>query len=262
MASAFVAQPNSERDEGRPVHCGPQLIVQGTIREYQVAKALQVLPFIGSFHAISRRMLNCHSPHCKSRLPIVPGACDGCLATWQFGEDLLPIHPIATMSPTSKLELTDKIVAFLRDIGLPIQPNPIIGDTILPGIKVEHGVLIYDPNRLEFPGDLLHEAGHLAVKPPADRKRAGENLGADPAEEMMAIGWSYAAILHLELPPEVVFHPAGYRGGSQSLLENFYAGRYLAVPMLQWVGMTHDDNQARSLGAEPYPKMRAWLRPS
>lgn len=100
------------------------------------------------------------------------------------------------------------------------------------------------------------------MKSPADRKLAGENLGGDPAEEMMAIGWSYAAILHLQLPPEVVFHPAGYHGGSQSLLENFAAGRYLAVPMLQWLGLTHDEKNAVDVGAEPYPKMKTWLRHS
>jgi hypothetical protein len=87
-------------------------------------------------------------------------------------------------------------------------------------------------------------------------------VGSDPAEEMMAISWSYAAILHLQLPPEVVFHPAGYRGGSQSLLDNFATGRYLAIPMLQWLGMTHDEKQARETGAAPYPKMKTCLRQS
>lgn len=64
----------------------------------------------------------------------------------------------------------------------------IVGDTILSGIKVARGVLIYDQARLQFPGDRLHEAGHLAVKSPEDRKLAGDNLSGDPAEEMMAIG--------------------------------------------------------------------------
>jgi hypothetical protein len=58
---------------------------------------------------------------------------------------------------------------------------------------VEQRVLCYDPAQLQHPGDLLHEAGHLAVKSPSDRRLAGVNLGSDPAEEMMAIGWSYAA---------------------------------------------------------------------
>ena len=55
---------------------------------------------------------------------------------------------------------------------------------------------------------------------------------------MMAIAWSYAASVHLQLDPSVVFHADGYRGGSQSLIENFTGGRYIAVPTLQWLGMT------------------------
>lgn len=85
-------------------------------------------------------------------------------------------------------------------------------------------------------------------------------MGNDPAEEMMAIAWSYAAVLHLGLPPETVFHAEGYRGGSSSLLENFREGRYLAVPMLQWLGLAHDEKQAQQLGASPYPHMLRWLR--
>lgn len=162
----------------------------------------------------------------------------------------------------AKQELMDKIIEFLRDIGLKIRAGKVENGAVLPGITVEDGVLVYDSTSLQFPGDLLHEAGHLAVKLPADRKLAGINLGADPAEEMMAISWSYAAILHLQLPSEVVFHPAGYRGGSQSLLDNFAAGRYLAIPMLQWLGMTYDEKLAREIGAAPYPKMQKWLRES
>jgi len=134
--------------------------------------------------------------------------------------------------------------------------------SVLPEITVDQGVLVYDPARLQFPGDLLNEAGHLAAKLPAERKLAGANLGSDPAEEMMAISWSYAAILHPKLPPEIMFHPAGYRGGSQSLLENFAAGRYLAIPMLQWVDITCDEKQARESVLAPCPKMKRWLRES
>jgi hypothetical protein len=169
---------------------------------------------------------------------------------------------VSTMHPELNHDLTDRIVAFLRDIGLEVRAEAIAGDTILPGLQVDRGVLVYDSTRLQFPGDLLHEAGHLAVKSAADRKLAGVNLGGDPAEEMMAISWSYAAVLHLQLPPEVVFHPAGYRGGSQSLLDNFAAGRYLAVPMLQWLGLTYDEEHAQDLGVVPYPKMKTWVRQS
>lgn len=164
------------------------------------------------------------------------------------------------MDPSPNHELTERIVAFLREIGLAVQSGDLDGAAILPGIRVVRGVLVYDPSKLQFPGDLLHEAGHLAVKLPADRSTAEADLGDDPAEEMMAISWSYAAVLHLGIPPEAVFHAAGYRGGSQSLLENFAAGRYLAVPMLQWLGMAYEPGEAAANAAAVYPKMRAWLR--
>ena len=157
--------------------------------------------------------------------------------------------------------VTTKIVAFLRELGLEVQPGPILEATSLPGIRVQGGVLRFDPEKLSFPGDLLHEAGHLAVKLPAERQRAMADMGSDPAEEMMAIGWSYAACLHLGLPPETVFHAEGYRGGSDSMLSNFAQGRYLAVPMLQWVGMTLDEKRAKEAGHAPYPHMVRWLRP-
>ena len=52
--------------------------------------------------------------------------------------------------------------------------------------------------------------------PPSRRAHANENMGDDGGLEMAAIAWSYAAAIHLEIPPAVVFHEAGYRGGSKS----------------------------------------------
>jgi hypothetical protein len=157
---------------------------------------------------------------------------------------------------------TARIVAFLRDIGLEIQSGVIGGTTVLPGIDVDRGVLIFDPAKLKFPGDLLHEAGHLAVKAPAERRQVSSDMSADPAEEMMAIAWSYAAAVHLQLRPDLIFHAGGYGGGSQSLIENFAAGRYLAVPMLQWLGLACDEKRGLETGVAPYPKMIRWLRAS
>jgi hypothetical protein len=69
----------------------------------------------------------------------------------------------------------------------------------------EQGGLIYDPGKLRYPGDLLHEAGHLAVMSPERRLRAQPYVGKYAAEEMMAIAWSYAAAVHLGLDPSIVF---------------------------------------------------------
>jgi hypothetical protein len=157
---------------------------------------------------------------------------------------------------------TAQIVDFLHDIGLEVRTGAVEGATFLPGITVERGAIVFDPAELTYPGDLLHEAGHLAVKPAVERQHASRDIGSDPAEEMMAIAWSYAAALEIGIPPEIVFHPDGYRGASESMLQNFAEGRFLAVPMLQWVGMTRDEKRANELGVAAYPRMTRWLRDS
>ncbi len=153
------------------------------------------------------------------------------------------------------------LVDFLVGIGLEVRSGTIGEQTFVPGIVIHHGALVVDPPRMIHPGDLLHEAGHLAVMEPDRRQRCHVDVGKRAAEEMMAIAWSWAATVHLRLDPTVVFHEDGYKGGSQALIENFSAGRFIAVPMLQWAGMTADPKRAAELGVDPYPHMLRWLRP-
>lgn len=157
------------------------------------------------------------------------------------------------------MDVTGRMTEFLSTIGLPWRTGEVPAETFLPGITIEHGALVFDPDRLTYPGDLLHEAGHLAVMAPARRAQAHRSAGKRAAEEMMAIAWSYAAAIHLGLDPAVVFHAGGYRGGSPSLLENFAAGRYIGVPVLAWLGMTTETRRARELGVAPYPVMLKWI---
>jgi len=152
------------------------------------------------------------------------------------------------------------IAAFLNEIGLPVEIGEIHQPTFLPGIYAGAGILRVDLARLSWPGDLLHEAGHLALLTEHERQQVAGNAGDDGGDELGAIAWSYAAALHLGLDPSVVFHEHGYRGGGQSILENFAAGRYFGVPTLQWRGMTLDERNARTLGVKPYPHMLRWLR--
>ena len=160
---------------------------------------------------------------------------------------------------TTIRRMTDRIAAFLESIGLPCRRGTIVENTILPGILIQDGGLIYDVDTLKYPGDLLHEAGHLAVMAPERRLRARPNVGKYAAEEMMAIAWSYAAAVHLGLDPSVVFHDDGYRGGAAAVLAAFAAEPPMGVPMLQWLGMTMDAKNARAAGVAPYPAMIRWL---
>jgi hypothetical protein len=167
----------------------------------------------------------------------------------------------APVDPAVNESLTRRIVAFLSDIGLTVRAGAIAEASVLPGILVEHGGLMFDPEKLRFPCDLLHEAGHLAVVLPQRRAVMHRNVGADPAEEMMAIAWSYAAALHLGIDPTLLFH-SEYKGGGPEILAAFTDGGGFGVPMLQWVGMTCVPARTRAQGGAPYPHMRRWLRES
>jgi hypothetical protein len=158
-----------------------------------------------------------------------------------------------------KQHLVDKIANFLIKIGIEVTRTRLQRQTFLPGVSVDHGVILIDETKLLYPGDLLHEAGHLAVIPAQQRKQAQDNVSKKASEEMMAIAWSYAALVHLGLEPWVVFHEGGYRGWSEALIENFTQGRYIGVPMLQWIGLTADEKRAKETGVRPYPDMKKWL---
>ncbi|GAB3678055.1 hypothetical protein GCM10027594_35780 [Hymenobacter agri] len=148
--------------------------------------------------------------------------------------------------------------AFLAEIGIPTQEAELTVDTFLPGILIENGGLLIDPAKLLYPGDLLHEAGHLAVTPDAERIQlvgnvmAGkpEQQGTD-GEEIVAMLWSYAAAQAIGVPPEVVFHPNGYRNASAWMLDNFRQKIYPGLPLLVWMGLTTTDD---------FPHMTRWLR--
>lgn len=163
--------------------------------------------------------------------------------------------------------LTQCIATFLKEIGLEVEPAVCLEDTFLPGIQVCAGRLLIDEAKLLYPGDILHEAGHLAVLPRAQRSQADGQI-ATPAEfaadadllEAAAIAWSYAASLRVGLDPAVVFHPHGYRGNSAALLLGFQLGVSPGATTLAAAGMTLLDEQARAQGVPAYPHMSKWLR--
>ena len=146
--------------------------------------------------------------------------------------------------------ITAKIVAFLGDIGVPVEMTPLPDDTLLPAMTVRCGTLLVDPERLTYPGDLLHEAGHIAVTDPAVRGTL-ETVADDQSKELAAICWSYAAARAIGLDPGIVFHGDGYRGNGAGLAMNFQMGIYLGVHLLVGYGLT--TNAA-------YPAMDHWLR--
>lgn len=158
--------------------------------------------------------------------------------------------------------LTAKLASFVKAIGLEARPASLDTPTFLPGLAIGCGVILIDEEKLLYPGDILHEAGHLAVVSPDRRKMMCGNAGGDPGNEMAAIAWSYAAAVYLDLDLTVVFHGEGYRGGSSAIVEQFARRRYFGVPILEWLGMTADEKNAAVLKVQPYPHMLNWLRNS
>lgn len=152
------------------------------------------------------------------------------------------------------------ICAFLQEVGIRLSVEPIAAKMFVPGMDIWQGGLRIDPAVPAYPGDLLHEAGHIAV---IERPRRDSicDVGTDPAEEMTAIAWSIAAARACGMPLDVVFHPAGYRGGSEALIAVFeQSGMGPGVPLLSAWGMSAEPRLAAEWGREPFPAMARWLR--
>lgn len=152
-------------------------------------------------------------------------------------------------------KLIEKIAIFLTERGIPNRFQSLENDGFLPGLEIEQGTLLIDSEKLKWPGDMLHEAAHIALNAPSTRAAISGKLEVSPADEMAALAWSYAAAVALDIDPHIVFHEGGYRNGGTQLVTQFgdvAAGRALVapgVPMLHWYRM-----------CQKFPVMHSWLR--
>jgi hypothetical protein len=160
--------------------------------------------------------------------------------------------------------LLKRATDFIESIGIKVYYQSLEGDTFLPGLSIDKGCIYIDSDKLKHPGDILHEAGHIAVVPAIERvELSADTIGSrkeNAAEEMMAIAWSYAACKHLNIDPYFVFHETGYDNGGHHIADQFNQGHYFGVPMLQYVGMTAEVRMAERLNLPAYPVMSKWLR--
>lgn len=58
----------------------------------------------------------------------------------------------------------------------------------------------------------------------------------------------------MEIKPEVVFHPHGYRNESDWFIEQFNSGNLMGLPLLEWMGLCDGVND------KGFPNMVKWLR--
>ncbi len=162
-------------------------------------------------------------------------------------------------APAASVALAN-ILRFLAEIGLEVRRAPLPQNTFVPGIFIDHGELVIDEERLLYPGDLLHEAGHLAIMPPDRRPQATGDVTQEMGDEIATQAWSYAASLSADVPLDVLFHDEGYRGSAAWLRELFSNGGTVGVPLLAWFGMTTMPGRETAPEAIVYPRMSTWLR--
>ena len=156
------------------------------------------------------------------------------------------------------LSPTGSILNFLREIHLPFHLTCLHNGTFMPGMEIVEGTLLIDLDKLKHPGDLLHEAGHIAITSAVrrrwlsgDMKKAGHQGG----EEMAAIAWSWAALTFINLAPNIVFHAQGYKGGSENIIAAFSNGLGFGYPLLVSWSMCEQPDTHKG-----FPEMKRWLR--
>lgn len=188
-------------------------------------------------------------------------------------------------------EALEPIVTFLRDIGFDVEFGAGAHNGFLPGVNIHAGVIHVDPDTLVGPGDLLHEAGHMAVLPKRFRSGLGSDLDADmhrlieeevgpgmPVDpilavpkqqgEFMAQAWSYAAALHIGVPPACIFFPGSHKHhdyeGQHPMERWIESGTHYGPMALARVGMTGPAGLfAMMIGDNrlpPYPIMSRWVQ--
>lgn len=163
-------------------------------------------------------------------------------------------------APRFQDPLVQRLVDFLLAIGLEVEAWDGGTPTFVPGIRVEAGRLLVHETDLDYPGDLLHEAGHLAILTRAERVAVTHDTGGEQHQEMCADAWAVAAATHLGVPLELVFHDAGYQGSSEALRAAYRDGTGPGVPMLACWGMTSASNGWSDPAVPRFPGMARWLR--
>lgn len=158
----------------------------------------------------------------------------------------------------------NSILSFLKEIGIEVIEKELTDQTFLPGLSLGPNCIYVDHSRLLYPGDLLHEAGHLAVTTAEQRGNIGsKKADADwptDGEEMGAILWSYAALKHIGIPEEIVFHKNGYKNDSDWLIDNFNNGSYIGLPFLEWIGIALGKEKAEKENKPGFPLVLKWIR--
>jgi hypothetical protein len=154
--------------------------------------------------------------------------------------------------------LIGQMATFLESIGIRVIAASSLLPANFPGLDIQNGSVLIDESRAVHLGDILHEAGHIAMTEPGARNAL--RLNPTGGEELSTLAWSYAAATRLGLGAETVFYPESYQGFGDGLVANFVRGNYIGLPLMQKFGMTVEPRHAAGRGVQPYPHMLRWLR--
>lgn len=175
------------------------------------------------------------------------------------------------------------ITAFLEKIGITIEFAPIERKTFLHGILIQGQRLVIDRAKLRQPGDLMHEAGHIATIPSLFRPLIDDNVetslaphidaymashsfpidtpegpkedpvirGCLQSSDPEATAWSYAAAIEAGIDPAIVFHPDSFDGEADDQRLMLEVNSHYGIHGLSHAGMC--DRRA-------WPRMNRWLQ--
>lgn len=196
--------------------------------------------------------------------------------------------PVVTFEQMmEKLKWAHAAADFVRSIGIPVHegtPADVAG-SFVPHLRVAKGELVVNLDEV-YPGDILHEAGHLATIPAQFRHLADgtlrvvfkamdqylkdnpQGLGAWPEDpicrgilqcgEAEAAAWQYAAAQEIGMPDVWLFPEGSFQGEAEETLMRLKANAYFGINGLQAANWT----RVHAMGnpALPhYPKMAFWL---
>lgn len=171
---------------------------------------------------------------------------------WRFWRN--KIECCQKKSSSEDSAITKAILDFLKEIGIPTK-SQTLGDTFLSGLEINKGTLVYDPEKLLFPGDLLHETGHIALMTEEERNTIVGNVkdyrSSGQDNKLAVMLWSYAALKRLNVKPQVVLHTDGYKGDAQMLIDSYESGDFKGLHLVAWMGLCETSG---------FPEMKKWIK--
>jgi hypothetical protein len=201
---------------------------------------------------------------------------------------MVSVHTPMRSNNSQQQALLRYCAEFVNQIGLDVKEET--GATgFVPGVKIVDGALRYDLTSA-LPGDLLHEAGHLAVLPSALRAccnvdvdllsekiynalQAAQACGNEGAKrallqcgEQEATAWAWAVGVHLGLPVKSIIHDDAYEevnglAGAASVRLALSVNCYVGINGLEAAGWcaVRDNALSRMRGLPVFPRLNRWL---